>query len=81
MSGDKKTYFCGAARLTGFRRIILTFRQLKAADYGAVLANNAEKCSTLTLNYTLKASDVVLNNWFDSQTGTVGDLYICNRRA
>ncbi|EHJ2160632.1 autotransporter outer membrane beta-barrel domain-containing protein [Salmonella enterica] len=56
----------------------LTFRRLNAADYGAVLANNAENHSTVTLNYTMKASDVVLNNWSDSQTGTAGDLYICN---
>lgn len=35
----------------------LTFRQLKAADYGAVLTNNASKRATITLNYSGLASN------------------------
>ena len=34
----------------------LTFHQLKAADYGAVLANNAADRATITLDYSLKAT-------------------------
>ncbi|MBB7250696.1 hypothetical protein HEN03_023885, partial [Escherichia coli] len=53
----------------------LTFHQLKAADYGAVLANNADSLSTITLDYSLKASDVTLNSWSGTGAGTVGELY------
>ncbi|HAX9834317.1 S6 family peptidase [Escherichia marmotae] len=53
----------------------LTFHQLKAADYGAVLANNADKRATITLDYALRAEKVILNNWSDSRRGDVGSLY------
>ncbi|EKA6088708.1 autotransporter outer membrane beta-barrel domain-containing protein [Salmonella enterica] len=53
----------------------LTFHQLKAADYGAVLANNAGTQATITLDYTLSRESVVINNWADTRTGTAGELY------
>ncbi len=53
----------------------LTFHQLKAADYGAVLANNADRQSIITLDYSLKASDVTLNSWSGTGAGSVGELY------
>ncbi|HAM4872085.1 TPA: autotransporter outer membrane beta-barrel domain-containing protein [Escherichia coli] len=53
----------------------LTFHQLKAADYGAVLANNADKRASITLDYALRAEKVILNNWSDSRRGDVGSLY------
>ncbi|EFI9569062.1 autotransporter outer membrane beta-barrel domain-containing protein [Escherichia coli] len=53
----------------------LTFHQLKAADYGAVLANNADRQSTITLDYSQKASDVTLNSWSGTGAGTAGELY------
>lgn len=53
----------------------LTFHQLKAADYGAVLANNADKRAIITLDYALRAEDVALNNWSNSGRGDVGSLY------
>ncbi|EDE2435924.1 hypothetical protein GA788_24640, partial [Salmonella enterica] len=53
----------------------LTFHQLKAADYGAVLENNADKRATITLDYSLKASDVTLNRWSGTRVGTAGTLY------
>ncbi len=56
----------------------LTFHQLKAADYGAVLANYADKQATITLDYTLEAGDVELNSWSGSREGTVGNLYKYN---
>lgn len=56
----------------------LTFHQLKAADYGAVLANNADTQATITLDYILKASDVVPHGWSDTRKGTVGNLYKYN---
>ncbi|EON2318510.1 S6 family peptidase, partial [Shigella flexneri] len=37
----------------------LTFTRLQAADYGAIITNNSEKKSTVTLDLqTLKASDI-----------------------
>ncbi|KAE9932485.1 S6 family peptidase [Escherichia coli] len=56
----------------------LTFHQLKAADYGAVLANNADKRATITLDYALRADKVALNGWSESRKGTVGNLYKYN---
>ncbi|EGJ4498214.1 autotransporter outer membrane beta-barrel domain-containing protein [Escherichia coli] len=56
----------------------LTFHHLKAADYGAVLANNADRQSTITLDYSLKASDVTLNSWSGTGAGTAGELYKYN---
>ncbi|EGS5037627.1 TPA: S6 family peptidase [Escherichia coli] len=56
----------------------LTFHQLKAADYGAVLANNANQRATITLDYALRADKVTLNGWSTSRKGTVGDLYKYN---
>lgn len=56
----------------------LTFHQLKAADYGAVLANNADKRATITLDYALQTDKVVLNDWSDSRKGTIGNLYEYN---
>lgn len=53
----------------------LTFHQLKAADYGAILANYVDKRASITLDYSLKASDVALNSWSYSGKGTVGELY------
>ena len=53
----------------------LTFHQLRAADYGAVLANNADRQSTITLDYSFKASDVTLNSWSGTGAGTAGELY------
>ncbi|HBE4204106.1 TPA: hypothetical protein KL738_004557, partial [Escherichia coli] len=53
----------------------LTFHQLNAADYGAVLGNNTDELATITLDYSLKASEVVSNEWSDSRKGTVGNLY------
>ncbi|EKN3608785.1 S6 family peptidase [Yersinia enterocolitica] len=53
----------------------LTFHQLKAADYGAVLANNATGRATVTLDYTMRAEEVALNSWSSSRKGTVGNLY------
>ena len=44
----------------------LTFHQLKAADYGAVLANNVDKRATITLDYALRADKVALNGWSES---------------
>ncbi len=56
----------------------LTFHQLKAADYGAVLANNAVKRATITLDYALRADKVALNGWSESRKGTAGNLYKYN---
>ncbi|GDA82304.1 serine protease EspP [Escherichia coli] len=56
----------------------LTFHQLKAADYGAVLANNADKRATITLDYALRADKVALNGWSESRKGTAGNLYKYN---
>lgn len=56
----------------------LTFHQLKAADYGAILANNADQRATVTLDYSLEACDIALNSWSSSRAGTVGDLYEYN---
>ncbi|EHP1067809.1 autotransporter outer membrane beta-barrel domain-containing protein [Escherichia coli] len=56
----------------------LTFHQLTAADYGAVLANNADKRATITLDYALWADKVALNGWSASRKGTAGDLYKYN---
>ncbi|HGE9246648.1 TPA: S6 family peptidase [Escherichia coli] len=56
----------------------LTFHQLKAADYGAVLANNADKRATITLDYALRADKVSLNGWSESRKGTAGNLYKYN---
>lgn len=56
----------------------LTFHQLKAADYGAVLANNADKRATITLDYALRTDKVALNGWSESRKGTVGNLYKYN---
>lgn len=56
----------------------LTFHQLKAADYGAVLANNADKRATITLDYALRADKVALNGWSESRKGTTGNLYKYN---
>ncbi|EHR8245104.1 autotransporter outer membrane beta-barrel domain-containing protein [Escherichia coli] len=56
----------------------LTFHQLKAADYGAVLANNADKRATITLDYALQADKVALNGWSESRKGTAGNLYKYN---
>lgn len=54
----------------------LTFHQLKAADYGAVLANNNPGTrATITLDYALSPENVVLNNWSGSFSGKAGDLY------
>lgn len=56
----------------------LTFHQLKAADYGAVLANYAETQATVTLDYILEAGNVELNSWSGEGKGTVGSLYKYN---
>ncbi len=56
----------------------LTFHQLKAADYGAVLANNADKRATITLDYALRADKVAMNGWSESRKGTAGNLYKYN---
>ncbi|EPO2325450.1 S6 family peptidase [Escherichia coli] len=56
----------------------LTFHQLKSADYGAVLANNADKRTTITLDYALRADKVALNGWSESRKGTAGNLYKYN---
>lgn len=56
----------------------LTFHQLKAADYGAVLTNNADKRATITLDYALRADKVALNRWSESRKGTAGNLYKYN---
>ncbi|WP_105484126.1 S6 family peptidase [Escherichia coli] len=56
----------------------LTFHQLEAADYGAVLANNADKRATITLDYALRADKVALNGWSESRKGTAGNLYKYN---
>ncbi|ELO4994072.1 autotransporter outer membrane beta-barrel domain-containing protein [Escherichia coli] len=56
----------------------LMFHQLKAADYGAVLANNADKRATITLDYALRADKVALNGWSESRKGTAGNLYKYN---
>ncbi|WP_434801202.1 S6 family peptidase [Escherichia coli] len=56
----------------------LTFHQLKAADYGAVLANNADKRATITLDYALRADKVALNGWSELRKGTAGNLYKYN---
>ncbi|HAZ3610112.1 TPA: autotransporter outer membrane beta-barrel domain-containing protein [Escherichia coli] len=53
----------------------LTFHQLRVADYGAVLANNADRRATITLDYSVKASDVALNSWSGTGAGTAGELY------
>ncbi|TLI90779.1 S6 family peptidase [Escherichia sp. E4736] len=53
----------------------LTFHQLNAADYGAVLANNADIMATMTLDYVLRADNVTLNTWSDSRRGDAGSLY------
>ncbi|EIQ4656393.1 TPA: autotransporter outer membrane beta-barrel domain-containing protein [Escherichia coli] len=58
----------------------LTFTRLQAADYGAIITNNSEKKSTVTLDLqTLKASDInvpvnSVSIWGDK--GTPGDLYL-----
>lgn len=57
----------------------LTFHQIKAADYGAVLANNnADKRASITLSYFLNAEDVTLNSWSDSRRGYADSLYKYN---
>ncbi|HFP5150766.1 TPA: S6 family peptidase [Escherichia coli] len=56
----------------------LTFHQLKAADYGAVLANNSDNQATITLDYTLNASDIDVLDWTTSRKGTPGSLYKYN---
>lgn len=57
----------------------LTFTRLQAADYGAIITNNSEKKSTVTLDLqTLKASDINVPvntvNIFGGK-GSPGDLY------
>ncbi|HAK0597836.1 TPA: S6 family peptidase [Salmonella enterica subsp. enterica serovar Singapore] len=58
----------------------LTFTKLQAADYGAIITNNSEKKSTITLDLqTLKASDInvpVNTINFLGGKGTPGDLYL-----
>ncbi|MCO0539100.1 autotransporter outer membrane beta-barrel domain-containing protein, partial [Escherichia coli] len=56
----------------------LTFHQIKAADYGAVLTNNADKRALITLNYALQPDSVKLNDWSDSRNGDAGSLYKYN---
>ncbi|HCW1557897.1 TPA: autotransporter outer membrane beta-barrel domain-containing protein, partial [Escherichia coli] len=46
--------------------------------YGAVLANNADKRATITLDYALRADKVALNGWSESRKGTAGNLYKYN---
>ncbi|MBB8884581.1 peptidase, partial [Escherichia coli] len=53
----------------------LTFHQIKAADYGAVLTNNADKRALITLNYALQPDSVKLNDWSYSFSGVAGSLY------
>ncbi|AGH75040.1 Hemoglobin-binding protease hbp [Edwardsiella piscicida C07-087] len=53
----------------------LTFHRLQAADYGAVLANNAAARATVTMDFTLSPEKVALNSWSGSRQGTVGGLY------
>lgn len=57
----------------------LTFTRLQAADYGAIITNNSEKKSTVTLDLqTLKASDInvpVNTISIFGGKGTPGDLY------
>ncbi|EIN7418420.1 autotransporter outer membrane beta-barrel domain-containing protein, partial [Escherichia coli] len=57
----------------------LTFTRLQAADYGAIITNNSEKKSTVTLDLqTLKASDInVPVNTVNilGGKGSPGDLY------
>ncbi len=52
----------------------LTFHQLKAADYGAVLANYADRQATITLDYSLKASDMA-QEWGADRFNTAGYLF------
>lgn len=56
----------------------ITFHQLKAADYGAVLANNADKEATITLNYAMLSDNVELHSWSGARQGNIGSLYIYN---
>lgn len=53
----------------------LTFRQLHAADYGAVLTNTAKKQATITLNYPGGLGNIPVREWLQSMQGTPGDLY------
>ncbi|EPO8488518.1 autotransporter outer membrane beta-barrel domain-containing protein [Salmonella enterica subsp. enterica serovar Braenderup] len=57
----------------------LTFTRLQAADYGAIITNNSEKKSTVTLNpQTLKVSDInVPVNTYNilGGNGSPGDLF------
>ncbi|EFZ2447562.1 TPA: serine protease autotransporter toxin SepA [Shigella flexneri] len=57
----------------------LTFTRLQAADYGAIITNNSEKKSTVTLDLqTLKASDInvpVNTVSIFGGRGAPGDLY------
>ncbi|EOL9063411.1 S6 family peptidase [Cronobacter turicensis] len=56
-----------------------TFHKLKAADYGAVLANdNSDKASNVIFNFQLNPRDIATHKWDDSKRGTVGDLYEYN---
>ena len=52
----------------------LLFHRINAADYGAVLANNATTSATVTLNYAIP-DNIPLHSWSESRHGTVGDLY------
>ncbi|EOC6713893.1 S6 family peptidase, partial [Escherichia coli] len=56
----------------------LTFHKLNAADYGAVLTNNADKQAGITLNYEYSPSEVALNDWSGSGKGYAGSLYKYN---
>ncbi|EPH3086224.1 MULTISPECIES: S6 family peptidase [Enterobacteriaceae] len=56
----------------------LIFHQLKAADYGAILANNSADFATVTLDYSLKPNDIELESWAESRNGTIGNLYKYN---
>lgn len=53
----------------------LTFRQLNAADHGAVLTNTAQKRADITLNYQGQLADMPVREWQQARKGTPGDVY------
>lgn len=53
-----------------------TFHKLKAADYGAILANDSsDKASNVLFNFQLNPRDIATHKWNSGQRGSVGDLY------
>ncbi|ECG8591600.1 autotransporter outer membrane beta-barrel domain-containing protein [Salmonella enterica subsp. salamae] len=51
------------------------FHKLNAADYGAVITNQAPARANITLNYQTPPEDIALREWSYSNKGTPGDLY------